>query len=415
MSVTSFNSILKQKNLWPSVKQEDWKYFDFKNFESITKDSVFKMNTPKITFVDAKPAATGFSSYEIIVKMNEFIVPEVLKSKIKFELVQGLELLNPESKIDFRFTDMNLKGYGLKIIIKDQKELNLQVTYLSEEQVTLDENSSELNSCLFFDLSNSRVKILEKDKARAGSYFSTHTQVKLSQSNLEHVVLFANSGLGSEDHAGSALKAVSQAKIYNLEIRVGEGSDYKNTSIFLKNKFLRAQQSLCLDSAKSFGQLNAFNISDEKNFSELRTEVLHLQPKTQSRQLFKTIAADESKSIFNGRVYVDSIAQKTDAAQLCQGILLHPKAEINAKPELEIYADDVKAAHGAAIGQLGHDQIFYLVSRGIKPELAYRMLSKAFAGEVISSIENLDLRSLCQKTIEESSSVVFEKLAESFK
>jgi Fe-S cluster assembly scaffold protein SufB len=408
VSSTSYNSILKQKNLWPSVKEENWKYFDFKNFESLTKDSVFKTGIPKINFIDKTNSDLGFSGYEIIVKPSEFIVPAVLKGKIQFELINNAEALNAESKIDFRLTNLNLKGFGLKINIKDQKDLNLQITYLS------DINDESVNSFLFFNISNSKVSILEKDKARFGSYFSVHTQAKLVNSNLEHIVLFANSGVLSDHFSDPDRGIISQAKIYNLEVLAEEGSEYKNTSVFLKNKFLRAQQSLCLNALKSVGQLNAFSISDENNFSELRTEVLHLQPKTQSRQLFKTIAADESKSVFNGRVFVDSIAQKTDAAQLCQGILLHAKAEINAKPELEIYADDVKAAHGAAIGQLGRDQIFYLISRGIKPELAYKMLSKAFAGEVIASIENMDLRTLCQKTIEESASGVFEKLAESF-
>ena len=185
-----------------------------------------------------------------------------------------------------------------------------------------------------------------------------------------------------------------------------------STALILNNKFIRIQQSVSLESAGAVGRLNAFNISEDQNFSELRTEVLHLQPKTESRQLFKTIAADTSKSIFNGRIYVNAIAQKTDAGQLCQGILLNPKAEINAKPELEIYADDVKAAHGAAIGQMGQDQVFYLISRGIKPEIAYKMLSKAFAGEVLASIVNLEFRKICQTTMEQSSEAIFEKLAE---
>lgn len=390
----SHNFLLKQKNLWPTKDQESWKYFDFKNFESLTKDSLFKKAEMKITYSEATEDEIKITPFECVISQN-------LAEQIKVSLVSKFHILNPQTKIDFRLTALNFEGVGLKVEIKDKKDLDLKIVYSNNADY-----ESNLNCFVFLDVHNSNITLLEQDLVRAGSFFSAHTQIQMSHSKIEHVTLFANSGERELRH---------QAKVYNSEVRVEEESLYINTSVFIKNKLIRAQQSLSLMSSSSEGQLKAFSISDDKHFSELRTEVMHLAPKTKSRQLFKVLAADESRSVFSGRIFVDSIAQKSDAAQLCQGVLLSGQAEIDAKPELEINADDVKAAHGAAIGQIGHDQIFYLVSRGIKPEVAYQLISKAFAGEVIATIQSKKLRSLCRHTVEESSIVIFEKLADCFK
>lgn len=387
-----YNNLLKEKNLWPSKKEESWKYFDFKNYELLTQNSSFKPVQPEIKF-------TSETQGEIKVLNNAYVVSEDLKTKLDLSVQANSSVLNKESNLDFRLTSLNLEGAGLRVKIKNQKQLDLKLVY-----ELLDSDVATLHGHVFFDLEDVNLTLLEKSRIQSkASLFSNHFQMELNRSTVEHVILFSNE---SEE-------ILNAARIYNSEVKVGLESSYKNTSVLLKNKLARIQQTVSLEAESSSGYLNAFNISEEKNFSELRTEILHLEPKTESRQLFKTIASDEATSIFNGRIFVKDVAKKTDAGQLCQGILLSPKAEINAKPELEIYADDVKAAHGAAIGQLGHDQIFYLLSRGIKPEIAFKMLSKAFAGEVLASIESLELRQLCQQTIDNSSRVIFEKLAES--
>ncbi len=390
MNPTSHLQLLKNNNLWPSKNEENWKYFDFKKFETSLGSKEFKPNSSEVIF-------SSDLSYEIKLSSNKIIIAENLKRLIEFQFVESPQYINLDSKLDFRMTRLNLESKSLKIEIQNQKDLNFKISYEA-----YDDN---LNLFIILDIRNSDVSLLEQDLVGEGCSFTNHLQIKLENSNLEHIALFAT----RHEHQ-LALK--EQVKIYNAEICVGNNSNYNNTTLIVKNRFIRIQQSVALESENATGYLNAFNISDGPNFSELRTEVLHLKPKTESRQLFKTIAADSSQSVFNGRIFVNALAQKTVASQLCQGILLHPKAEINAKPELEIYADDVKAAHGAAIGQLGQDQVFYLISRGIKPEAAYKMLSKAFAGEVLSSIRQKSFREVCQNIIDLSSEAVFAKLAE---
>ncbi len=382
--------LLKKRELWPSKNDESWKYFDLKMYESLTASSVLNTVRPSQVFCDDIYS-------EIVISPTEIRIAKNLEKLIQIKVLKYLDLVNTVSNLDFSLTTLNRENFGLAIEVTGQKNLSLKISYTDDGQAL----------CTFLKISvnDSNLNLIEEDLTKGSLLFSLHMQMEISNSTVEHIAIFQGLTPGKT-------KPSDQAKIYNSEIKVGEKSLYKNICILLKNKLIRVQQSIMLDHEECIGHLNAFNISEDKNFSELRTEVLHLKPRTESRQLFKTISADQAQSVFNGRIFVDSQAQKTDASQLCQGILLSEKALINAKPELEIYADDVKAAHGAAIGQLGLDQIFYLVSRGISPETAYKMLSKAFAGEVLSAIDSLELRKKCHSIIEKSSKTVFEKLAQ---
>ena len=113
----------------------------------------------------------------------------------------------------------------------------------------------------------------------------------------------------------------------------------------------------------------------------------HRQPHCTSRQLYKGILDGKSRAVFNGKVFVRHGAQQTDAQQTNKNLLLSSEAQIDTKPQLEIYADDVKCTHGAAVGQLDDDELFYLESRGINPSLAKNMLTYGFAEEVIERIK----------------------------
>ena len=113
----------------------------------------------------------------------------------------------------------------------------------------------------------------------------------------------------------------------------------------------------------------------------------HRHPHGTSRQLYKGVLDGKSRAVFNGKVFVRHGAQQTDAQQTNKNLLLSEEARVDTKPQLEIFADDVKCAHGAAIEQLSEDELFYLESRGINPALARNMLTYGFAEEVIERIK----------------------------
>src|ERR1043166_1059094 len=131
--------------------------------------------------------------------------------------------------------------------------------------------------------------------------------------------------------------------------------------------------------------------------------VEHSQPHCASHEYFNGILKDKSRGVFHGRILVHPAAQKTDAKQTNKNILLSDDATVNTKPQLEIYADDVKCTHGATVGQLNGESIYYLRSRGIGLDTARQMLIHAFAGEIIERVK-------CEPVREQLDRLVWERL-----
>jgi Fe-S cluster assembly protein SufD len=127
--------------------------------------------------------------------------------------------------------------------------------------------------------------------------------------------------------------------------------------------------------------------------SDTHSVIDHNVPHCTSRQLYKGILDGNGRAVFNGKVFVREGAQKTDAQQTNKNLLLSEKARVDTKPQLEIYADDVKCAHGAAVGQIDPEELFYLETRGIGPKLGRSLLTYGFAEEVIGKIKIDSIRS----------------------
>ena len=134
--------------------------------------------------------------------------------------------------------------------------------------------------------------------------------------------------------------------------------------------------------------LNGLYLTKDEQLADHWMLVEHASPHCNSHEYFNGIIDDRSKGVFHGRIFVQPEAQKTDAKQTNKNLLLSEDATVDTKPQLEIYADDVKCTHGATIGQLDEESIFYLRSRGIGPERARRILIHAFAGEIIDRVRN---------------------------
>jgi Fe-S cluster assembly protein SufD len=145
--------------------------------------------------------------------------------------------------------------------------------------------------------------------------------------------------------------------------------------------------------------LNGLYLTRGEQLADHHMIVEHAQPHCASHEYFNGILDDKSKGVFHGRIYVHPIAQKTDAKQTNKNLLLSDDATADAKPQLEIYADDVKCTHGATIGQLNEESIFYLRSRGLGTETARRMLIHAFAGEIIERIKCEPAREVVDKLV----------------
>lgn len=152
--------------------------------------------------------------------------------------------------------------------------------------------------------------------------------------------------------------------------------------------------------------LNGLYLAKDEQVADHHMIVEHAEPHCASHEYFNGILDDRSKGVFHGRIYVHPIAQKTDAKQTNKNLLLSDDATADTKPQLEIYADDVRCTHGATIGQLNDESIFYLRARGIGMETARRMLVHAFAGEIIDRVK-------CEPVREELDKLVWDRLEDS--
>ncbi|HRP88903.1 MAG TPA: Fe-S cluster assembly protein SufD [Edaphocola sp.] len=181
--------------------------------------------------------------------------------------------------------------------------------------------------------------------------------------------------------------------IQRTEAQQSKHSNYRNYVFTLPGAgFVRNNLSLHLDDAEIETHLYGLYLSANEQLIDNHTEVHHKFPRGESNQLYKGIMMDKSKAVFNGKIYVYQDAQKTNAFQQSNNILFSQNATVNAKPQLEIFADDVKCSHGTTIGQLDQNALFYLKSRGMSETKAKEMMVKAFAFDVVEKIEISELK-----------------------
>ena len=187
--------------------------------------------------------------------------------------------------------------------------------------------------------------------------------------------------------------------ISSLGVRQADDSAFSSSSFCLSGGMVRNDVVTLLGGEGIECDLNGLIIGGGKQHIDNHTRIHHARANCNSRELYKAVLDDESHGVFNGKIYVAQDAQKTHAIQTNQSLLLSPKAVMDTKPELEIYADDVKCTHGATVGQLNEDGMFYLRSRGIDEETARVLLVYAFASDLVSGIELPPLREAVERLL----------------
>jgi len=160
------------------------------------------------------------------------------------------------------------------------------------------------------------------------------------------------------------------------------------------SEFIKNEINCDLNGKYASAFVNGVFLLNGSKHHEIKTNINHLVENTKSYQLIKGVLEDESKAVYQGKIFVDSKAQKTDGYQLSKAILLNDNTEFNAKPELEIYADDVKCSHGSASGSLNEDSIFYLMSRGLNYKEAKKLLINGFLLDVVEKITDSEIKNL---------------------
>ena len=180
---------------------------------------------------------------------------------------------------------------------------------------------------------------------------------------------------------------------------VAASGTYDSFALTLGARLARMEVHASLNGPQASAHLNAAQLLGGNQHADFTTVVQHAAPNTASRQTVKNVLSGRSRGVFQGKIEVLRIAQKTDGYQMNQALLLSPDAEMDCKPQLEIYADDVKCSHGATIGELDGDQLFYLRTRGIPEPEARAMLVRAFLTEALDPIAHEEGRAAMENAI----------------
>ncbi len=191
-----------------------------------------------------------------------------------------------------------------------------------------------------------------------------------------------------------------------IQVHQAGRSKYTSNVFSLGSKIVRNNITAVLAGEEAEATLNGLSLGTNEQLMDSHTVIDHTMPHCASHELYKSILDGRAKGVFNGKIFVRMDAQKTDAKQTNKTLLLSDEATINTKPQLEIFADDVKCTHGAAVGQLDEEQIFYLRSRGIGERTSRDLLTLAFASDVVERVGNSSmrerLRGLIQHRLEEA-------------
>jgi Fe-S cluster assembly protein SufD len=174
--------------------------------------------------------------------------------------------------------------------------------------------------------------------------------------------------------------------------RVADGGVYDNFTLVAGARLSRNEIHVALQGPKAEAHMNGAQLAADGQHTDTTTTLDHAAPDCSSRQTYKTVLAGKSRGVFQGKILVRQVAQKTDGYQMNQALLLSEQAEIDSKPQLEIYADDVKCSHGATVGALDAEQLFFLRSRGIPRAQAESMLVEAFLTEAVEAVTDDAIR-----------------------
>ncbi len=196
------------------------------------------------------------------------------------------------------------------------------------------------------------------------------------------------------DHYRAQYEDHTATQLMFTDIDVAEHATFDHFSLTTGAKLSRHEIVTRLTGEYATCHVNGSSVLTAAQHTDFTSIIDHMQPHGQSRQTVKHVLSDKSRAVFQGRIHVHQPAQKTDGYQMNQTLLLSDGAEINAKPELEIYADDVKCSHGATVGQLDDDALFYLRSRGIDEQTAKQLLVRAFVQQALDLIDNTGVREM---------------------
>ena len=373
----------------PSKKDENWKFSDFnsiisKNFKNISNNIDFQFEQ-KIQLIN------DFDHNFITLvngNLKNFNLKFEDKEKVHIKRLNSLDNFNYQSRNILTNLNRALSFGGYSLDIEDNYKCKKPIVIYSCYSNTLENkiinNSNQINLG-----KNSELTLIE---------YSMGGKTKFVKNTSEKVTI------------------AKDAIFKSISIQKNKCNGYFYKNIFGSQSHNSIYQNFILSSGLRFNKVDIeFNLEKEScncfilsglcigedEQQEIKTRINHLAPNCKSYQKIKKVLEKNGIGVYQGKIYVNKIAQKTDAYQLSKALILNDKSEFNAKPELEIYADDVKCSHGSTSGSIDKDAIHYLMTRGIDISNAKRLLIKGFINEIFENISEKDIKVFLENNIEE--------------
>jgi Fe-S cluster assembly protein SufD len=394
---------------FPTLQQEDWRFTNvapiaqlpFKPVFQVSRNSLTRGALAELTFGKLAASRLVFVNGHYAAELSSSPEPQpqgVIVSSLAAALTGNSGLVkehlarypqgeeNPFAALNAAFFQ---DGGFIYVPAGQHVEAPVHLLYISTAK---EAGATSHPRNLIIAEKGSQVTVLESYVSLAeASYFTNAvTEMILEEgAAVEHVKF--------QDESRNAYHVAS------IHVHLGRGSNFISHSIATGARLSRNNILTTLAGERVECILNGLYLTRGDQLADHHMVVEHAQPHCNSHEYYNGILDGHSKGVFHGRILVRRPAQKTDAKQTNKNLLLSDDATVDTKPQLEIYADDVKCTHGATIGQLNEESIFYLRARGIGAETARRMLIHAFAGEIIERIRHITAR-------EELNQLVWERL-----
>jgi len=369
---------------FPNRKNEDWKFSDL--------NQIIKKEIGELNFYNEKLDKSEVDRDILLNQIDHnklvFINGQLKHTDLSLEDENKIEFLENQDNVEAKpahnsLISLNnaLTNKSFKLLVKKNYQVKspLIIYHITNDKLTLQNRNLKIN----FELEeNSSLKIVD---------------LLSDKGNKNFINIFYNFSL----EENSILKNYKIDQHENDNIRymfndIKQSSNSISETFYLSkgSTFSKNEISCDLKGEHSSAFVNGIFSLNKNKHHEIRAKINHLVENTKSYQLVKSVLEDKSRSVYQGKIYVDSKAQKTDGYQLSKAILVDETTEFNAKPELEIYADDVKCSHGSASGSLDENSIFYLMSRGLSYKEARELLINGFLEEVINQITDEPIKKL---------------------
>ena len=369
---------------FPNRKDEDWKFSDI--------NQIIKKEIGELNFYNEQLKKSEIDKDILLNEIEHnklfFINGQLVQIDFNSEDKGKIEFLDNQNNIDEQLADNSLinlnnalSNKSYKLLVKKNYQIKKPLIIYHTTKSEL--KSQNINFKINFELEeNSSLKLIDLVKDKGNKNF---------------INIFYNFSL----EKNSILKNYKIDQFENDNIRymfnnIKQSSNSVSETFYLsKGSTFSKNEIFCdLKGEHASAFVNGIFSLNKSKHHEIKAKINHLVENTKSYQLVKSVLENKSRSVYQGKIYVDSKAQKTDGYQLSKAILVDETTEFNAKPELEIYADDVKCSHGSASGSLDENSIFYLMSRGLNYKEARELLINGFLVEVINQITDEPIKKL---------------------